>query len=74
MQSVIDWCRGLPTALPAEPESGLGFRRYERVDTWSRLHAGQALLTRQGISLDLLLRPVEFDWRAIVSDDLLTSP
>ena len=37
-----------------------GFRRYERVDTWSRLHAGQVSLTRQGISLDLLLRPVDF--------------
>jgi hypothetical protein len=49
--------RGLPTALPAGHrlvlgrDHRIGLRRYERVFTWNRSHAGQAKLTRQGISL-----------------------
>jgi len=53
--------RGLPTALPAGHrlvlgrDHRVGFRRYERVFTRDHSRAGQAELTRQGISLELLL-------------------
>jgi len=49
--------RGLPTALPAGHclvlgrDHRFGLRRYERVFTRDRSRAGQAKLTRQGISL-----------------------
>lgn len=49
----------LPTALPAGV-GRVGLYRYERVDTRGHPRVGQVLLTRQGISLDLLLRPADF--------------
>lgn len=69
--------RGLPTALPAAVLSNdnYGFAVMSGIVTWSRLHAGQELLTRQGISLKLFrmspcgldhifASPVEVRWLA----------
>jgi hypothetical protein len=69
--------RGLPTALPVTvlANGNYGFAVMSGIVTWSRLHAGQELLTRQGISLELVrmspcgsdhifASPVEVRWLA----------